>query len=82
MSNELVSATCATPKPTRKEKAITSAYIAKACQNYTASTCDLEIDDQPQVSIAKDGAWVAAWVWVPQEEGRLPKKGSARTAKT
>jgi hypothetical protein len=62
------------PKPTRKENAITLAYIAQARQQYTASTSDLEIDDEPQVSIAEHGAWVAAWVWVAQEEAGLSKK--------
>lgn len=25
---------------------------------------DLEVDEEPLVSIGDDGAWVAAWVWV------------------
>lgn len=30
---------------------------------------DLEIDDNPKVSAGDDdGAWVAAWVWVPDDE--------------
>ena len=29
---------------------------------------DLEIDDDPMVSIAEDGVWVSAWVWVSAEK--------------
>lgn len=30
-------------------------------------TDDLEIDDEPFVSVADEGVWVSAWVWVPFE---------------
>lgn len=53
------------------ERAIASAYIAQARRQYTTSTPDLEIDDEPKVSITADGAWVAAWVWVTQGEAGL-----------
>lgn len=59
------------PKLTRKQKALESAYIIQARKQYTQSTSDLEIDDEPQVSITDDGAWVAAWVWVQNEETEL-----------
>jgi hypothetical protein len=62
------------PSPTRKEKVLATAYIAQARKQYTVSASDLEIDDEPQVSITKDGAWVAAWVWVPREEIGPSKK--------
>lgn len=29
---------------------------------------DLEIDDDPVLSIADDGVWVSAWIWVPGEQ--------------
>jgi len=43
--------------------------IAAARNNYC--TEDIEIDDEPMVSIGDEGVWVAAWVWVPieSEEG-------------
>lgn len=48
-----------------------SAYIASARRLYTMSSDDVEIDGAPDVGIAEDGAWVAAWVWVTQEEAGL-----------
>lgn len=51
--------------------AVKSAYIARARRLYTMSTDDVEIDDAPDVGIAEEGAWVAAWVWVTQEEAGL-----------
>lgn len=44
-------------------------YIAAARHMYTAGTDDVEIDDEPAVSPGGDpGVWVAAWVWVSDEE--------------
>lgn len=40
--------------------------ISKARDMYADD--ETEIDDNPAVSHADDGAWVAAWVWVPAEE--------------
>ena len=40
-------------------------YIAVARELY--ATDDVEIDDEPALSHANDGAWVAAWVWVSNE---------------
>lgn len=74
MSKDQGTAESATPDPTHEVKAIVSAYIAQARQQCATSTFDLEIDDEPQVSIAEDGAWVAAWVWVAQGEARLSEK--------
>jgi hypothetical protein len=41
-------------------------YIARAREMYASD--DLEIDNQPQVSVADTGVWVAAWVFVHKEE--------------
>lgn len=42
-------------------------FIAEARKEYA---CDeLEIDDIPDLSVGEDGAFVSAWVWVPN-----PKK--------
>ncbi|MDR3772104.1 MAG: hypothetical protein P4L26_02085 [Terracidiphilus sp.] len=73
MSKGQATAKFATPNTTCEEKAIASAYIAQARQQYMTSTSDLEIDDEPQVSIAEGGAWVAAWVWVTQGGAGLAK---------
>jgi len=67
-------------KPRQKESAAASAYIAQARRQFSVGTSDLEIDDDPEVSIAKNGAWIAAWVWVTQEEARLPKKRTPHRA--
>jgi hypothetical protein len=81
MSSDLGLVESSAPKPTRKEMAIESAYMARATQLYAKpSDCDIEIDDEPKVSIGEGGAWVAAWVWVSQEEAGLPKKGRTRAA--
>ena len=32
---------------------------------------DLEIDEEPLVSIGDDGAWVAAWVWIDGSQEEL-----------
>jgi hypothetical protein len=37
-----------------------------AFQEY--ATDDIEIDDEPATSKGEDGTWVAAWVWIPDEE--------------
>jgi len=29
---------------------------------------DIEIDDDAKISVAEGGAWVQAWVWIPEEE--------------
>lgn len=39
--------------------------IEAARSNY--ATDDIEIDDDPLLSIADEGVWVSAWVWVPTE---------------
>ena len=32
------------------------------------ATDEVEIDDQPSVSVGEDGIWVSAWVFVPRTE--------------
>lgn len=57
-------------------------YVAQAKQQYDKqSDNDIEIDEDPAVSIAEEGAWVAAWVWVSREEAGLRKETRARAAK-
>jgi hypothetical protein len=29
---------------------------------------DVEIDDHPMLSVADEGVWVSAWVWVPRKD--------------
>lgn len=56
-----------------------SAYIAEA-RRQSRGTSELEIDDEPNVSLSKSGAWVAAWVWVDREAAglELGKQGRAK----
>ena len=81
MGNDVNSVEFAVPKPTRREQAVASAYIDCARKQYATSTDNLEIDDEPNVSIADGGAWVAAWVWVAHAEVALRKRGQVRAAK-
>ncbi len=47
-----------------------AAYIAAGREKWCND--DLEIDDHPMVSLGGDpGAWVAAWVWVTDEDAGL-----------
>ena len=41
------------------------------------SNDDLEIDDEPSVSIADEGTWVMAWVWVPDADEGDADEGDA-----
>ena len=44
--------------------------IQQARDDYTTdSSCDVEIDDDPVLSVADEGVWVSAWVWVNRPEG-------------
>jgi hypothetical protein len=38
---------------------------AAKAQYAVSSNDDIEVDDDAAVSVADDGAWVQAWVWVP-----------------
>lgn len=42
------------------------ALVNKARSLY--GTDDLEIDGDAKVSLGENGAWIAAWVFVPKEE--------------
>ena len=47
-----------------------AAYIGAAREVF--ATDDLEIDDDPNVSLGGDpGAWVHAWVWVSDEDAGI-----------
>ena len=81
MSKKQGNVKSAIPNSTHEEKAIASVYIARARQQYTTSTCDVEIDKEPQVSIAEDGAWVSACVWVAQREADLSEESRTCAAK-
>lgn len=41
-------------------------YVSEARKQHFGNS-DLEIDQNPRVSISKSGAWVAAWVWVDSD---------------
>lgn len=41
--------------------------ITSARDRYCTSD-DIEIDDNPAVSIAENGTWVNAWLWVPMPD--------------
>ncbi|KQV66666.1 hypothetical protein [Caulobacter sp. Root343] len=43
-----------------------AAYIAYARERL--ASVKLEIDDVPEVSEGSDGCWVAAWVWISDEQ--------------
>jgi hypothetical protein len=68
--------------PISDEDPIKAAYIAQARRQYTKSTDDIEIDDDPNVGIAEGGAWVAAWVWVTQEEAGFGKEDATQSCES
>lgn len=39
--------------------------VQQARDDYTND--EIEIDDEPLISETDEGAWVGAWVWVPNE---------------
>ena len=50
--------------------------IQKARDEYTMdSSCDVEIDDEPVLSVVDDGVWVSAWVWVPRTDAGEDDEG-------
>lgn len=56
---------------TEEQKAAAIRYARKHYADPSGD--DIEIDDNPSVSIADDptltrGIWVSAWVWVPIDE--------------
>jgi hypothetical protein len=59
-----------------------AAYVAQAKRQYDLqSNNDIEIDEEPVVSVAEEGAWIAAWVWVNRKEAGLGKRTRIRVAK-
>lgn len=49
----------------KEELSSYAAEIEQARDEYALpSDDDLEIDDEPALSIADNGVWVSAWVWV------------------
>jgi hypothetical protein len=40
---------------------------------------EIEVDSDARVSVGENGAYVAAWVWVPYEEPRVTIPTPART---
>jgi hypothetical protein len=46
-------------------------YISRARIQYAETTEDIQIDDDPAVTVTEDGAWVAAWVWVGKDEEEI-----------
>ena len=46
------------------------ACVEKARELYvrTNTNDDVQIDDDAKVSVADEGTWVQAWVWVPAKE--------------
>ena len=62
-----ISVTEHTVFPSFPTEPIEQAYV-KAAQDHFARDGELEIDDNAQVSLGDDsGAYVEAWVWVPEE---------------
>jgi hypothetical protein len=51
------------------ERETFAAEIEAAREEYTQDTsCSVEIDDDPVLSVADDGVWVSAWVWVQRTD--------------
>ncbi|TJY57142.1 hypothetical protein E4T66_17170 [Sinimarinibacterium sp. CAU 1509] len=48
------------------DRATRTLHIEQARKDYC--TDDIEIDDEPIVSVGDGGVWVNAWVWVRDEE--------------
>ena len=46
-----------------KRPPATAMHIARARTLY--GTDDIEMDDNATLSVADDGVWVSAWVWLP-----------------
>jgi len=68
MSAQKKSFNSATRQASGENSPAALAYIAEAKRQ---GTCELEIDDEPDVSLSEGGAWVAAWVWIDNEAAGL-----------
>ena len=54
---------------TREEVALAALYVEMARERHVmASDNKIEIEAEPKVSFADEGAWVAAWVWVDRPD--------------
>ena len=51
-----------TPQEEINESDDYAGHIAQARESYVSD--EIEIDDNPKLSIVDEGVWVAAWVWV------------------
>lgn len=50
-----------------KDRAVYNAEVLRARR---LTTDELEIDDDPLLSIADEGVWVSAWMWIETETER------------
>lgn len=61
-----VTAFCALGVESIRDASMHQPAIAIARHTYASNSADdIEIDDEPAVSVADDGIWINAWVWVP-----------------
>lgn len=61
--------TLATASLKRRKKRISAAIgVARNKLPGPFDTDDIEIDDEPGVSVYEDGIWVAAWIWISNRE--------------
>ena len=57
-----------------REKGSAGAYIAEARKQCRGDS-EMQIDEDPEVSMSESGAWVAAWIWVDRESAGFLKGG-------
>lgn len=53
-------------KQMEQERKDHAGLVEKAIDTHV--TDDVEIDEFPLLSVADEGVWVSAWVWVPRDE--------------
>ena len=60
---------CETEAKPKEDAALAALYLELARQRHViASDNKIEIDSDAKVSVADEGAWVAAWVWVDRPD--------------
>lgn len=64
MTNEL--ATPSDDMATTSSNELHDHYRTAATESWEGD--DIQIDNKAAVSESEDGAWVAAWVWVPAQQ--------------
>ncbi|MGB6974180.1 MAG: hypothetical protein WBD67_05810 [Terracidiphilus sp.] len=74
MSNKQNSTGHPSLKPLKGKENVNAAYIALARREFATSSTEIEIDDDPAVSVAEGGAWVSAWLWVSHLESHQSEK--------